>query len=319
MQPYLVDHRLARNGLAFFVLLAAPFVSCDIRILATVFQRGDANISCYRIPAVVQTGTGVLVAFAEARHGSCEDAHVHEIAMRRSFDGGHTWSQLRLIAGNASVRAGNPAVVFDQRDQKIVLLCHLFRTDGGPENGVIFSDDDGFTWSTMRGMDFGYSPGLMTGPGAGLQTSDGRLLIPTWQGRFVQEVFTLLIFSDDGGKSWTPINQTFPTMNEAALTQLPNGSVLINMRHEREAKLGRGVAVSNDGGLTFGPVHFEEMLPGPVCQASIVTIGGATYFSNPATNESRGNLTIRMSTDDCRTWPSALLVSTRASAGYSCL
>ena len=104
-------------------------------------------------------------------------------------------------------------------------------------------------------------------------------------------------------------------MDEAALTQLPNGSVLLNMRHRDSKTNGRAIAVSNDAGLTFGPISYDRTLISPVCQASIVTFGGVTYFSNPASSTGRDHITIRSSVDNAKTWPSALLVEPGASAG----
>ena len=108
-------------------------------------------------------------------------------------------------------------------------------------------------------------------------------------------------------------------MDEAALTQLPNGSVLLNSRHTASPKEGRAVAVSNDGGDTFGPLGYDKTLISPVCQASIVSFDNATYFSNPASTKGRNHLTIRKSTDNAHTWTSELLVEAGSSAGYSCL
>ena len=101
--------------------------------------------------------------------------------------------------------------------------------------------------------------------------------------------------------------------------QLPNGSVLLNMRHRKSASRGRAVAMSRDGGTTFGPVTYDAALISPVCQASIVSFGNATYFSNPASTSGRSHLSIRKSTDSAASWSSELLVEAGASAGYSCL
>ena len=54
---------------------------------------------------------------------------------------------------------------------------------------------------------------------------------------------------------------------QAALTQLPNGSVLLNMRHRDAPTKGRARALSNDGGETFGPITYDSTLVSPVCQA----------------------------------------------------
>jgi sialidase-1 len=78
--------------------------------------------------------------------------------------------------------------------------------------------------------------------------------------------------------AWTPIKQTFAAMDEATMTQLTNGTVVVNMRHTSAKTVGRGVALSNDNGASFGPISFDKNLISPVCQASLVTFLGATYF-----------------------------------------
>ena len=69
---------------------------------SVVFSGGLSNISCFRIPSVVQAADGTLVAFAEARRGSCGDGDSHEIASRVSTDGGITWEALTVAIGNES-------------------------------------------------------------------------------------------------------------------------------------------------------------------------------------------------------------------------
>jgi hypothetical protein len=83
--------------------------------------------------------------------------------------------------------------------------------------------------------------------------------------------------------------------------------------------LGRGVAISNDGGDTFGPISYDSRLLAPICQASIVSFGGATYFSNPSSDRGRNHLTVKKSTDNTATWAKSLLIEAGSSAGYSCL
>jgi len=126
-------------------------------------------------------------------------------------------------------------------------------------------------------------------------------------------------FSDDGGHIWATINQTFAGMDEAVLTQLANGSVLLNMRHTSSPKTGRAIAISHDDGLTFGAIQYDATLISPVCQASLVSFDGQSYFSNPATHWGRSHISIRRSSDSCVTWSSTLLITPAATFGYSCL
>ena len=112
-------------------------------------------------------------------------------------------------------------------------------------------------------------------------------------------------------------------MDEAVLTQLPNGSVLLNMRHKASLERGRAIAVSHDGGETFGPIAYDAALVSPVCQASMVSFDGVTYFSGPTTlnpPNRRSNIAIKRSTDSAATWESSWPITDGgATWGYSCL
>eukprot|EP00729_Bicosta_minor_P030522 gene30522-19402_t len=90
---------------------ATPSPSPGVDILSTVFEEGLGNISCFRIPSIVQTTKGTLVAFAEARFGSCNDGAVHELATRRSTDSGKTWSAVATAVGGGGNYVGNPDAV----------------------------------------------------------------------------------------------------------------------------------------------------------------------------------------------------------------
>ena len=285
-----------------------------------VFYDGLAGVANYRIPAIVQAApsaahSAALVAFAEARHGG--DSSTDRIAVRSSFDSGATWSNVTFAAGHmdtpqarqacatnrTSCRVGNPAAVYDAESGAVTLIYAIRGFDAGQDdlgNGMVKSTDGGKTWSAPVDVstDFGAASGSMPGPGTALQldagSHAGRLLVVSHHGAYQHDYVSL---SDDNGATWRTINQTFEAMDEAALTQLPNGSVLLNMRHQKSPSKGRGVALSLDGGDTFGPIHYDATLISPVCQASIVSFGGVTYFSNPTSTAGRNHLTIRRSTD----------------------
>ena len=303
-----------------------------------VFYDGLARVANYRIPAIVQTADHTLVAFAEARHGG--DSSASRVAIRSSTDGGATWSDVIFAAGSTNssaarkactadctkCRASNPAVVYDTIRERIVMIVALRGFGAGEDaigNGLATSSDAGRTWSPVHDLsaDWGAANASSPGPGTALQLTSGkhagRLLVASHHGAYQRDYVSL---SDDGGATWRTVNQSFPKMDEAALTQLPNGSVLLNMRHRHgNPERGRAVAVSLDDGETYGPIGFDTTLVSPVCQASIVSFDGSTYFSNPASTTKRDHITIRKSTDSAATWSSSLLVEEAASAGYSCL
>ena len=294
-----------------------------------VFPPGLDNITCFRIPAIVQSASGVLLAFAEARHGSCSDGSVHEIAMRRSLDGGATWTPgVTFPVGNSSYWVGNPAAVaMDDGSVVVVYTNHDKKCTGGcgTGNGMVRTTDGGETWSSPIDLSGDFGPlakGALPGPGTALQlsathaTHPGRLLVVSHKGAYQNDYVTV---SDDNGEHWSTHPRAFPLMDEAALTELPNGHVLLNMRHRSSPQVGRAIALSMDGGDTFGNITFDKALISPVCQASIVSFDGATYFSNPADPSGRDEMTVKKSVDNARTWTSSLLVHAGPSFGYSCL
>ena len=99
LHTFIALHRRRSSFLLYLIVVASSFlvaaVVADIDS-TSVFTPNLANVTCYRIPSVVQTKSGVLLAFAEARHGSCGDNEVHEIALRRSQDGGEKWGKVSL-------------------------------------------------------------------------------------------------------------------------------------------------------------------------------------------------------------------------------
>lgn len=325
-----------KNASTLLIAAAGPPFVRDLAGV-TVFHDGLAGVHNFRIPAIVQTPSA-LVALAEARDGG--DSSASRIAARVSHDDGLTWSpnvvfaagsldtpaaRAACAASRTSCRVGNPAVVYDEVRQRVVLL-HVLRGFVEGEDAVgtgLVTSADGVHWDAPVDVSesFGAAAGAMPGPGTALQLAAGseaagRLLVASHHGAYERDYVTM---SDDGGESWRTVAKTFAEMDEAALTQLPNGSVLLNMRHRQSPSLGRAVAVSRDGGATFGPLSYDAALVSPVCQASVVSFDNATYFSNPASNTSRRHLSIRKSTDSAGSWSSQLLVEAGASGGYSCL
>ncbi len=202
---------------------------------------------------------------------------------------------------------------------------------------ITSSGDEGKTWSKPRRItdhvkkkDWNW---YATGPGNGIQlrrgSHKGRLVIPC--DHRVSSVAdrhessrSHVFFSDDHGKSWKLGGATDARMNECAVIELSNASLMLNMRSFRGSGK-RAVSVSRDGGLTWSTPVDDDTLIEPVCQASFIryTRGDARdksrlLFSNPATTSGRHHLTLRMSYDEGKTWPISKLVY-EGSAAYSSL
>jgi sialidase-1 len=131
-----------------------------------------------------------------------------------------------------------------------------------------------------------------------------------------------VIFSDDGGLSWTLSETITPGCNESQVAELSNGDLMINMRSYNK-KGCRATALSRDGGASWSDIKHDPQLLESVCQASFIEYG--TYrdkeiylFSNPAVTEGRSRMTIKASQDECLSWSRGILVHEGPSA-YSCL
>lgn len=307
---------------------------------AKVWTSGEAGIDTYRIPALVVAKNGDLLAFAEARHKSSSDTGDIDLVMKRSRDGGRTWSKQRVIWDDGKNCCGNPCPVVTSRGDIVLLATHNLGSDhesriiaqtsqGTRTVWVLRSTDDGKTWSQPREItaqtkrpDWTW---YATGPGAGIELQrgkhKGRLVIPCDHIEAkTRHYYSHVIYSDDQGRTWhlggrTPEHQ----VNECEVVELDDGRLLLNMRNYDRKKRTRQQAVSRDGGITWrDQKHVPELIE-PICQASIRRLrDGVLLFSNPASQRGRERMTLRASFDQGATWPWSARLHDGASA-YSCL
>lgn len=315
------------------LLLLASSAAAAEPVQAPVFVSGQDGYNTYRIPSVIATPKGTLLAFCEGRKTGRGDAGNIDLVLRRSTDGGKTWGPMQVVWDDADNTCGNPCPVVDAKTGTVwLLMTHNLGRDtealivGGKSAGsrtvwVTHSDDDGLTWAKPAEITKDVKkPGwtwYATGPGVGIQLRSGRLLIPCdskSEGGKVRE--SHVIFSDDGGRSWKLGGVVGPNCNESQAVELADGSVLLNMR-SYQANNRRLVAISRDGGETFTKPAEDPTLIEPVCQASILRLPGGIAFSNPASTK-REKMTVRLSRDDGKTWPHANVLHA-GPAAYSCL
>ena len=311
----------------------AALVCCLARALPSdVFESGSEGVPQYRIPALVQTGAGTLLAFAEARYQPSTDCGYKFLAVRRSTDGGATWSTRSVpvagVSATNSTSTGNPMAVYHAPSGRVVVVFAMQRLPArycSPSDGVFVVDDggsDGMQWSTPRNItsSLGQIAGhTVPGPGAGLVTATGRIVMSGTDGIYGNDT---AFYSDDAGATWTPSTTAFPHMDESALVELSDGRVLINMRnaHANASCDCRAIATSSDGGATFTtPVQYDPTLIEPVCQGSLMRVGSKVYFANPADRSARANITVRVGTGLPGGWTGALRVNGSAWGGYTSL
>src|SRR3954453_23620783 len=87
-----------------------------------VFVAGRDGYHPFRIPSLLATPRGTLLAFCEGRKDGRGDAGNIDVVMRRSRDGGATWEPLRVIADGGPDTLGNPCPVVDRSDGTLWML-----------------------------------------------------------------------------------------------------------------------------------------------------------------------------------------------------
>lgn len=85
------------------------FIQAQESPTTDIFQQGQDGYACFRIPAIVQSKAGTLLAFAEARKNSCSDTGNIDLVVKRSEDGSKTWSKAITVWDDGDNVCGNPA------------------------------------------------------------------------------------------------------------------------------------------------------------------------------------------------------------------
>lgn len=315
--------------------------------LRALWTSGEGGYHTYRIPAIVATPEGTLLAFCEGRKKGRGDTGDIDLLCKRSMDGGKSWSEQAVLWDDGPNVCGNPCPVVDRTTGTVwLLLTHNLGHDSereiiaGTSEGsravwVTCSKDEGRTWtepaeitSTTKREDWTW---YATGPGIGIQLQRGphagRLIVPCDHIEAESKrYFSHVILSDDHGATWrlggrTPTDQ----VNECQVAELADGRLLLNMRNYDRSQRQRAFSFSEDGGETWSAVAHHPQLEEPICQASLLWIpvpgregADRLVFSNPASADSRVNMTVKLSDDGGATWPARRTIHA-GPAAYSCL
>src|SRR5690349_14692595 len=100
--------RISCTLLAIF-LLSTPILAEPAFTKTNIFEAGVDGYKLYRIPGIVATAKGTLLAYCEARKSDKGDWGHIDIVLRRSSDGGATWEPARKIVTPPKDAERNPA------------------------------------------------------------------------------------------------------------------------------------------------------------------------------------------------------------------
>lgn len=303
-----------------------------------VFVGGEEGYHTYRIPAITTTKSGALLAFAEGRVTRSDHAQ-NDIVMKRSRDNGVTWEPVKVIASDGENSLNNPCVLVVRETGRVLLMFQHYPAASGGERGVVpgvkgdqicknlimYSDDDGSTWSEWEDITpTTKRPNVVTsiasGPGNGIQLRNGkyagRIIMPFNQGPF-KEWRVYAVYSDDLGKTWAYGNvapngdgrgEGKGLGNEVLMAELSDGRVRINSR-SYNGNRHRKTAVSEDGGETWTPLVDIEEQTEPQCNGGFIRFSdakdgekGRLVYTGPVAQRSRTQGTVFVSYDDGESW-----------------
>lgn len=288
----------------------------------------------FRIPSLIRTKANTLIAFAEGRAASNRDYGNINLVFKRSTDNGKNWSALDEVVGRTQATWGNPTAVVDRQTGTIWLFLS-WNPEGASQGEVdgwtpitrwdqrrVFltsSTDDGVTWADPADLSEQLKPkehadGSVwdwdaVGPGVGIQTTDGTLVIPAQNRNLI---------SRDHGVTWTqvPVNDAATGTpqegtGEATVLQLADGRLYRNDRAAAywkdnvEATKRRWVTRGTLDGA-FDTFRADNGLPDPRSEGSVMRYNtdapSRIIFLNSASTSTRTAMRVRVSTNEAVSW-----------------
>ena len=195
-----------------------------------LWKTGEGTYKGYRIPSIIVSAKGTLLAFTERRNDGGDSGDI-DLVLKRSTDNGKTWGNEIAVWDDSLNTCGNPCPVLDEqtgrmwlfmtwnlgKDRESDITRKTAKSSRLPY--VCYSDNDGLNWSkpyaltsTCKEPSWGW---YATGPGVGIMLKNGkyqgRLVIPAnhsyddpdskiRNGPYGYGAHVLL--SDDHGKTW---------------------------------------------------------------------------------------------------------------------
>ena len=302
------------------------------KIFATqslVFVPTTDNCRFYRIPAMILDKEGNIVVAMDRRYNSNADlgGHKIDVSVRRSEDGGHTWSAQNIIAtGDGSTQSsygyGDAALARTKEGRIICIMAagSVMYWNGMRWAAISTSDDNGLTWTAPRQLytsnftdlvnnktnELGFY-GNFISSGKGLTTFDGTVMFTT--NCLTQEDHgtpqCYILSSADNGDTWTlgPAN-AYAGCDESKLEQLNDSTLLVSVRQSGN----RGFNTGSADATSWGTKWRNSAISGNACNADILVYSRLTegkpnvMLHTYIKSGSRENLTLSRSLDEGKTW-----------------
>lgn len=323
------------------------------RIAKAVRNHGDDGVHSYRIPGLVTSKKGTLLAVYDVRRNKSGDLQGDiDVGLSRSTDGGETWEPMQIIMDiekwgglpEDQNGIGDPAILVDDVTGIIHVVGLWIHGKPGvaawissqpglapEETGqlmIVSSEDDGLTWSAPKNITQALKDPswhlFLAGPGMGITMKDGTLVFAAQFKDAEQVPHSTIIYSRDRGQSWSIGKGARSNTTESQVVELSDGSLMLNMRDDRGGS--RAVMVTRDLGVTWEehPSHRSALIE-PICMGSLISFSKENdtllLFSNPNATDGRHSITIKASFDEGMTWPeeNQLLLDQEKGWGYTCL
>lgn len=323
----------------------SPVGSREIILAQTMlYQPGDYSSANYRIPAVITAKDGTIVAATDKRKYNEGDLPQDiDIVCNRSFDGGHTWTEPYTIALGTGYNHGfgDCALAWSNDDNGLiaVFVGGVGLWNSTPSSPIrsykSYSYDNGATWTEPEDIThfiFGDNcvyPNQTTwrasffGSGNGLLTSTGRIMfVAAIREGSAQSLNNYAVYSDDNGITWHVSGRASVGGDEAKVTELVDGRILMSIRHGGK----RWYNISENGGETWQPTTSTwNDITAPACNGDLIRYTSVSQGHNANRllhsvpyGTQRTDVTVYISYDEGQMWPVSKCIVPYSSA-YSSL
>ncbi|XP_035515273.1 sialidase-4-like [Morone saxatilis] len=335
----------------------------------TVFYSKEKEV--YRIPALFyDNDKQIFMAFAEQRRTE-DDSNAKNLVMKTGtlkIEESSGWSELKLVkeAHLHGYRPMNPCPVYEKRSKKLFLFfisvegtvsecCQRFWGCNKARLCYVTTTDAGQSWSSVTDLTnkLGEIKNWSTfavGPGHGLQTESGRLIVPTYAYTSCHDSclscdkkccksnapYALSLHSDDSGQTWHFGKMLQNESIECEMAEFfddKNKSFIYCNARRRGGH--RKEAVSKNTGQEFSKPSSAEKLveTGSGCQGSVVSFPAQNegadgdqsqnknkwlLFTHPSDESRRIDLGVYLnkSPGDPKAWSKPWIIN-RGPSGYS--